>query len=146
PISKLFIKDFKAKAEEFGLHNKTLDNAIIVEVLPEWIEETSLEEIHGGLYINHVKWIPKQSGDTPCNMILYNRNHCCHYMQSHHPITYIKYSNATMNLKTAELSMKSSFIMAIKKGKHIIDKNGVWLVQFIDMDKFAQSNIGLGEH
>ncbi|KAG6371154.1 hypothetical protein JVT61DRAFT_9929 [Boletus reticuloceps] len=27
PISKVFIEEFKAKAEECGLHNKTVDNA-----------------------------------------------------------------------------------------------------------------------
>ncbi|KAF8417618.1 hypothetical protein L210DRAFT_3656031 [Boletus edulis BED1] len=142
PINKLFIKDFKAKAEEFGLHNKTAENAIIVGVLPAWLEETSLENIHGGLYTNRVKWTPKESGDEPRNMILYNGNHRRHYMQFHHPIkdTYLKYSNAAMNLNTAKSSMKPSFEMAMKEGKRIIDKDGVWLVKFIDMDKLLSSN------
>ncbi|KAG6381453.1 hypothetical protein JVT61DRAFT_22 [Boletus reticuloceps] len=147
-ISKVFIEEFKAKAEECGLHDKAVDNAIIVGILPEWIEDISLEKIHGGSYTNHVKWTPKQPGDVPRNMLLYNRNHRRHYMQSHHPIkdTYLKYSNAAANLETAELSMKPSLEMVMKEGRYIIDKDRVWLVRFIDMGKSVQYNIRLGAH
>ncbi|KAG6376651.1 hypothetical protein JVT61DRAFT_1640 [Boletus reticuloceps] len=46
----------------------------------------SLESMKNGLYMNHVQWEDNVASDTS---ILYNENHCFHYIWDHSEVQYI---------------------------------------------------------
>lgn len=77
-------KNFTTEVNKQGQQNKSFKNAIIVGVQRDWLVESSLQDIHTGVYNNHVKWTPHNSNKPAHKMVLYNGNHCHIFMQQYH--------------------------------------------------------------
>jgi hypothetical protein len=59
---------------------KKVENTIIMGVESEWVNMTSLQPMHKGVYTNRVIWT-KACLSTEC-LILFASNHDLHYMKT----------------------------------------------------------------
>lgn len=142
-IDEAFINDFKLRVSRQGLHNRLVDSAIVVGIRPHWVNVDSLLQMKGTTYTNHVVWMSEDPKEGPREMILLNGNHRRHYMQTVHPVMdiYHKHRNAQQELATTkdtDINLKATLEHAIEQTRKIIDQEGVWLAQFMNMGKSAQ--------
>lgn len=133
-------KDLTARVNEQGLQNKSFENAIIVGAQQGWLAESSLQDIHTGVYNNHVKWTPYSSNKSAHEMILYNGDHCCIFMQQYHKgrDNYHKLERAQEQLAEAKsVPLCNAAAAIVEVATLIIDNNGVQLVRFVDCGEFV---------
>lgn len=133
-------KEFVPNVNNQGLKNRVIENAIIVGVKKEWLQESCLVPMKQGLYHNHVQWTTPMADQEPRHMILYNGNHRMHYMQRCAPVQdiYIKYTKAK-EMKTLATSEEGrrTMVEGEKEALRIMEEQGVWLVKFLDEGEFA---------
>jgi hypothetical protein len=144
-IDLKYAKSFKRSVAQKGLQNKKVENAIVVGVRKEWVDMTSLQPMHEGIYSNMVVWT-KPHFPTE-RSILFNGNHRLHYMKTedqsrwfHHTYTVAKDNlAATTTDKEAVLRHRTT----IANTQKAIREHGVWLVKFINLSEWRKYTIHL---
>lgn len=130
-------KVFMPEVKRVGLQNTIAVNAILVGVEKNWIDMDSLQPIHDGVYTNRAKWTESGSEEPERKSTLFNGNHRCHLMRQDVPRmqAYTQYHNAIKEL--AKNPQSPVLVRSLKEAKskalNIIEKEGTWLVRFIDM-------------
>ena len=143
-IDLKYSKNFKRSVAQKTLQNKKVENAIIVGVKREWIDVTSLEPMHEGVYTNSVVWAKSHFPSE--ESILFNGNHRFNYMKTEDPSrwSYHRYAVAKTNLKNATNPEDRQRHQAeINIAKEVIRIDGVWLVKFIDLGEWHKYTIYL---
>ncbi|KAF8134833.1 hypothetical protein EV363DRAFT_1447645 [Boletus edulis] len=115
-INLKYSRNFKQSVSQKGLQNRKVENAIVVGVKKEWLDMSSLEHMHEGVYENSVIWtkssFPKEIS------ILYNGNHRFHY-------------ESLLKLSTAEEKQLNE--TTVNTLELELRQQGVWLVRFMDL-------------
>lgn len=114
-------------------------NAIIMGVKESWIKAYSLEPLHKGLYANRIEWMPRMEDEPKRQMILYNGNHHCYYMQSNsmrmQALTQYHHYRTELEKQSADSNVMTSLQNGIFEALRVVEKEGVWLVRFVDKGK-----------
>ncbi|KAF9237277.1 hypothetical protein BU15DRAFT_76175 [Melanogaster broomeanus] len=148
-LNMKYIKEFGKRVKSEGLHNKMVENAIVVGIRKEWIKLDSVQPIRGGIYDNCVEWIPRHFSNTD-HSILFNGNHRMHYMQTNHASrnAFQLYSTAKKELKTCTDAKQKAYLQGTVDRNHtVITTEGVWLVKFVNLAMIeASDDCALLEH
>ncbi|KAF8124468.1 hypothetical protein EV363DRAFT_1081433, partial [Boletus edulis] len=136
-------KTFKPNIRNVGLQNAIAANAIIVGVEKSWIKSSSLKPLEDGLYTNRVEWVAPKAGEPEREMILYNGNHRCYYMKNDavRMQALVQYQQACNELakKPTDQILVNSLKNAKATALKVIEKDGSWVVRFVDMAKLKAS-------
>ncbi|KAG9308378.1 hypothetical protein JVU11DRAFT_11968 [Chiua virens] len=140
-IDLKYCKNFSRSIKNKGLQNRKVENAIVVGVKKGWLKTSSLTGMHEGIYTNQVEWNKSKFGEED-NSVLFNGNHRLNYMTTEHASRHFhhKYQHAAKWLRKPSLTTeeRKRYEKMLKDMKEKIDKEGVWLVRFINMDSIEK--------
>ncbi|KAI6019295.1 hypothetical protein BKA83DRAFT_4127230 [Pisolithus microcarpus] len=124
-----------------GHHNKgsakqSYLNAMILAVSPSAIDTSSLQPVQLGAYKNSVKWAP-EAGKLEASFL--NGNHHREVLKlMEMQLTHIQFKKASQEKEQSyRMNNHQQYLldMAIERSTKELDKNGSWLVQFVDDSK-----------
>lgn len=133
-INESYLKEFRSQVRSQGLHNKDVQNAILIGVNAKDIKLSSLQPMKAGHYTNVVEWSHKIKREK-AQMLLYNGNHRRTYMRSMSGVTttYRQYLHIMMDLQKPQSDeMRASLKKAEEAALAEVEEHGKWLVHFVD--------------
>ena len=134
-IEQKHLNHIKTDVQTRGLQNKVVENAVVIGVHSGYVDRSSLQPMTHGSYDNHVRWLPivperKRKGEK-CTMVLYNGNHCWHYLRQHCTSAmnlYFRLEDAKEH-RDRNNADRESFISELEPRAHA---EGSWLAAFYD--------------